>query len=217
MATFSCGKSALVRLLAVFSTMLCVGAVAGEGDLSIKGDGLGMTLEQFKAKYSRSVQGDSRKAPFCSDTQPGKSISTLLAEEWHFGAGVVTCSTHFLFEKHKGVAPTLAGRDTDLFIYHFVDGKLYKVTVLFPHGGFAAVSAAFLSKYGEPDARTSETLQNRLGAQFQSDNLVWGDGISSLTLTERLGSIDRSALFLVDTLVDESVKSKGPGPRTDDI
>jgi hypothetical protein len=66
----------------------------------LKGDRLGMSLEAFKAKYTRTVKGHDEKAPFCSDTRPGKEISTLLSEPWHTGAGIVNCSIAFPFEAY---------------------------------------------------------------------------------------------------------------------
>lgn len=189
----------------------------GAEDLSIKGDRLGLSLVQFKQKYSRVVQGDFRMAPFCSDSSPGTALSTLLAEPWHAGAGIVTCSTHYPFEAHKGVVPTLAGQTTELFVHHFLDGQLFQVTIFFDHSGFADVRSAVQAKYGPPERQSTEVLQNRMGANFESESLTWNDGVAILSLTERVGNIDRSALILVDPLLEASVRAKAPGPHIDDI
>lgn len=212
-------KCILVFIGIVAASVVALGPVPvlGAEDLSIKGNRLGLSLEQFKQKYERAVQGDSRMAPFCSDSLPGKAISTLLAEPWHAGVGIVTCSTHFLFEAHRGVVPTLAGQTTDMFVYHFLDGRLFRVTIFFNHDGFVAVRSAFQAKYGPPDRQSTNVLENRMSAKFESENVVWDDGVANLSLVERIGKIDRSGLVLVDPFMEASVNAMGPAPRTDDI
>lgn len=147
----------------------------------LKGDRLGMTLEEFKAKYRRKVEGHNESAPFSSETLPRQEIVSLLTEPWHTDAGIVNCSITFPFESYTGNAPTIAEVKAELLVHHFVDGKLYKITAWFPHDGYAQVQEGLIAKHGNPKMRETNEYQNRLGATFTGDTLLWADNASTIT------------------------------------
>lgn len=204
-----------VCVLIVISS-LPIPSVFGREPLEVKGDRLGMSLQDFKQKYHRDVRGDA-PAPFCSDGRGSKAGVALFLKPWHAEAGVVGCSSYYPYEMTRGEGPTLAGQKTELLVYHFVDGALFRVTVLFPRKGYESVRDAFVTKYGAPDRSKTDELQNSFGAKFSSENLAWFDTTGDLNLQERVGNVDRSMLVLSDPSLEKLVESRKPKTATDDI
>jgi len=185
----------------------------------LKGDVLGMDLISFKEKHRRSVSGGSSVAPFCSDSRPKMKINTLLSEEWHDEAGIVSCRTTYPFEQHRRSfkKPTVAGVSTELLLYHFTDGKLFKITVWLKHDGFMKVKSALLTKYGKQSSSDVTELKNRFGATFSSENIKWNNNVSSIELVERHGRIDSTALLFRHNELNSIARSKQPKPKVDDL
>lgn len=188
-------------------------AIAAE-PFDLKGDRLGMLLTDFRAKYARTVQGHNEPAPFCSDTRPGKRIEPLLSEEWFQQAGIVTCRLNFLFEEVRrrpgDLQTTVANVQTKILVYHFVDDRLFRITVWLPHDGFADVKSAMVEKFGPPKSLTKEAYQNAFGAKFDGETLAWDNGSSAAMLAERLGDVKTSGLVLVHKQLNETAESRRP-------
>lgn len=132
----------------------------------LKGDRLGMTLEEFKAKYARSIGGMTM--PYCSDALPGQANPSLWTEAWHAAAGLVNGRIELPSEN---ASPTVAGVKTDLFLYHFVDGKLFRMTALFDTEAFHLVRDALVQKQGPPTSELKEPME-----------LAWENGVSTIRL-----------------------------------
>ena len=131
-----------MRLMLLASLLLPVLAFAAE-PFDLKGDQLGMPLADYIARHARIVQGHNEQAPWCSTSRPHQSIAPLMSEPWFDAADIVTCRTNFPFEEYHPVGPesrpTVAGAIASLLIYHFVDGKLYEITIEISHDDYAAV------------------------------------------------------------------------------
>ena len=56
-------------------------------------------------------------------------------------------------------SPTLAGVKTELFLYHFVDGQLFRITALFDTEAFHLVREAMVQKYGQPDDEIKDPME----------------------------------------------------------
>jgi len=164
----------------------------------IKGDRLGMTLSMFKAKYHRIVPKDSRTAPFCSDANPDKDNPLLGYTSDLQKAGIVHARTTFPFEEYGANPnlPTIAGVPVKLFLYRFIDGKLYEMAILFDQNHFAEVSDALKVKYGEPSLVKARTYQNPFGATFDGRIVSWGNAVSAMVASERAGQLDTSTLII---------------------
>jgi hypothetical protein len=134
----------------------------------IKGDRLGMSLVDFKQKYARSGEGGT-KLPLCPDTAWGANKASLHPEPWHRQAGVVHARVDLPAE---GNSPTVAGVKTDLILYQFIDGKLFRVVVYLPTDQFHLVSEAAIKKYGPATRETQRPRQ-----------LIWDNPIASIILT----------------------------------
>jgi hypothetical protein len=183
----------------------------------LKGDRLGMSLKEFKAKYTRKVEGHNESAPFSSETRPRQELPTLLAESWHTDAGIVNCSITFPFEAFRGNAPTIADVKTELLVHHFVDGKLYRITAWLPHDGYLKVKMGLIAKEGDPDREETSTYQNSFGATFTGESLTWTNAVSTITLTERFGRLDTSALVFEHRELAAMVHSRTPAPTDEDL
>jgi hypothetical protein len=134
----------------------------------IKGDRLSMSLEEFKQKYARSGEGGF-KLPLCSDTAWGANKASLHAEPWHRQAGIVHARIDMPAEDNS---PTVAGVKTELLLYQFIDGKLFRVVAYLPTDQFHLVSEAAIKKYG-PATRESQRPRQ----------LIWDNPIASVILT----------------------------------
>jgi hypothetical protein len=109
----------------------------------LKGDRLGMSLEEFKQQYARSGEG-GQKLPLCSDTAWGANKASLQSEPWHRQAGIVHARIDLPAEDNS---PTVAGVKTELLLYQFVDGKLFRIAAFLPTDQFHVVSEAAIKKY----------------------------------------------------------------------
>jgi hypothetical protein len=83
----------------------------------------------------------------------------------------------------------------------FFDGKLANVTFSFSHNKkeYAGLLEALTAKYGAPTAKEVEQIQNRMGAQFQSENYFWDNGVSSIGLYEYVRDIQTTSLIFAHT------------------
>jgi len=181
----------------------------------LKGDRLGMSLEDFKTKYRHKVQGDPREAPSCSDqrgdaARESEPVSTLGEESWHPKAKIVNARITFPFEDYEvnKHTPTLAGVTTDLHLYRFVDDRLYRIEYVFPHSGFTEVQEAMVATYGKPKAVTTKEYQNSFGAKFTGVICTWDNGVSGIILMERSVDLKTSLLMYIHHELDKVVESR---------
>jgi hypothetical protein len=135
----------------------------------LKGDRLGMSLEEFKEKYARFTADGRQDLPLCSDQSFG-ARADLHAEAWHRPAGIVHARIDRPEEENS---PTVAGVKTDLLLYQFVDGQLYRISAFFATDMFHVVSEALIQKYNLP----SREIQ-------QPRELIW-ENPSSLIILAR--------------------------------
>jgi hypothetical protein len=177
----------------------------------IKGDRLGLPLEFFKNKYYRVVSGEV--APFCSDRRPQLENPFLAYKPYYSQAGIVCATIHFPFEEiaSKDAKITVAKVPVELFIYKFIDEKLYEMSFLLDHADFSTLQEAFTAKYGKPTASTTSVYTNGFGAKFSGDSLAWQNKVSSIALFERAGKVDQSFAIIshieLGKLADERIKA----------
>jgi hypothetical protein len=163
----------------------------------LKGDQLGMSLDEFKRKYAREGGAGREKLPLCSDDAWGPSRAALHVEPWHQRAGIVHARIDLPSEDNS---PTIASVKTDLLLYHFVDGKLFRISAYFPTDLFHLVSEAATAKYGPP---TDESQNPR--------QLVWENAQASVVLTRGMVHPPQpSALILVHKAFAEIAQSRTP-------
>ncbi len=162
----------------------------------LKGDRLGMSLDDFKQKYHRQVEG-GYKLPLCSDTAFGANKASLHSEPWHREAGIIHARVDLPAEENS---PTVAGVKTELLLYQFVDGKLFRIAASFPTDQFHLVSEAAINKYGPVTRETQKPRQ-----------LVWENPLAWIALTR--GSVhprESSILELVHRELQQLASSRTP-------
>ncbi len=167
----------------------------------LKGDRLGMSLDEFKGKYARSGEG-GQKLPICSDTAWGANKASLRTQPWHRQAGIVHARVDLPNEDNS---PTVAGVKTELLLYQFVDGKLFRIAAELPTDQFHLVSEAAIKKYG---AVTRETHKPR--------QLIWENPLASIVLIRGLvHPREASVLELVHKQLAELAESRTPTGAAD--
>lgn len=176
---------------------------------ALKGDQLGMSLTDFKRIHHQSVAGHDEPLPWCSDTRPGEGIETLMSEPYFPNAGLVNCRLDFPFQQIQGdPAPTIAGVETELLLYKFVDEWLYEILAMFSAEGIIEVHAAMTAKYGPPDEQASH-------------GCVWRNDVSSIHLLEgrklNQWTAEPSVLLFSHHELSKLAESRHPGPAVDDL
>ncbi|MEX0641716.1 MAG: hypothetical protein WD468_03395 [Pirellulales bacterium] len=168
----------------------------------LKGDRLGMSLDDFKQKYARSIEGSPQKLPILSDTAWGPNKASLRSEPWHRQAGIVFARVDLPTEDNS---PTVAGVKTEILLYQFVDGRLFGILAEFPTDRFHLVSEAAVKKYG---LATKETQQPR--------QLIWESPVASFVLTRgSVHPVQASTLYLVHKQLSTLAESRTPTGAAD--
>lgn len=182
------------------------GGIGLQGDgqplpYELKGDRLGMSLEEFKTKYARRIGG--MNMPYCSDATPGQANPAVWSEAWHAAARLVTGRIDLPSESNS---PTVAGVKTELFLYHFVDEQLYRMTALFDTEAFHLIREALAQKQGPPAREIKEPLE-----------LTWENGASTIKLVRgTMRPKKHSSLIYVHNELAKSVEGRAPR-RTADL
>jgi hypothetical protein len=168
----------------------------------VKGDRLGSSLDEFKAKYARTVEGSPQRLPICSDTAWGTNRAALHTELWHQQAGIVHARVDLPAEDNS---PTVAGVKTDLLLYKFIDGRLFEIAAFFPTDQFHLVSDAAVKKYGPV---TSETQKPR--------QLIWENPLASVVLTRgTVHPVEPSTLHVAHKQLAAVAASRVPSGAAD--
>jgi hypothetical protein len=81
----------------------------------------------------------------------------------------------------------------------FQAGRMDYVYLSFPPADFYAIEVAFVGRYGEPTARRSDTVQNRMGATFQKDILEW-QGEKIFIYLAKYGSTLTDSFAIIQTV-----------------
>lgn len=75
--------------------------------------------------------------------------------------------------------------------------KVESVLVKFSENDFDQVKAALIQKNGPPSSERDEVVQNRMGASFNNNRLIWRQDRASMYLNQRSRKLDESDLYLV--------------------
>jgi hypothetical protein len=178
------------------------GPLSGDPLFELKGDRLGMTLDDFKKRYARFTNDGRQDLPICSDQGWGAGRTELHSETWHRQAGIIHARIDNPVEDNS---PTIAGLKTDLLLYHFVDGRLFRISAYFATDQFHIVSDAVLKKYGPP---TREIRQPR--------ELIWENAVAMVDLMR--GSVHprtASTLNLIHKQLLTTAESRAPKGAAD--
>lgn len=166
----------------------------------LKGDRLGMTLAEFRAKHGRKV--GSMTLPYCSDACAGQANPNLWSEPWHVAAGLINGRVDLPSENNP---PTIAGVRTELFLYHFVDERLFRMTALFDTEAFHLIHNALVQKQGPPTKENKERME-----------MTWENGVSTIKLTRgTMRPKKASTLFFIHNALQKSAECRAPQRASD--
>lgn len=185
------------RTTILFLLLFFVGAASADSEpFSFKSDTLGDSLETFKERH-HEVVGDTikRTMPACSDEPHHPAM--LLTQDWYEEAGLINCRLHLPFHYTRdGVPrPTVGGIDTEMLLYRFVDGQLFKIMAIIGRDKFGELRGAVNQRYGEPSAQEAVQYSNLFGAEFDGVVEHWCREQTCLSLVERFAGNDQSALI----------------------
>lgn len=166
----------------------------------LKGDRLGMTLADFRTKYGRKIGGMA--LPYCSDSCAGQANPNLWSEPWHVAAGLVNGRVDLPSENNP---PTIAGVRTELLLYHFVDERLFRMTVLFDTEAFHLIHNALVQKQGPPAKENRERME-----------MTWDNGVSTIKLTRgTMRPKKASTLIFLHNALQKSAEGRAPQRSSD--
>ena len=151
-----------------------------------------MPLEMFKTKFQRA--GEGHPGPFCTDENPQKDDAALLYKASFQKAGIVHASLVSPDDQNR---PTIAGVPAANFVFHFIDGRLYQITISFNRENLAQVQEAMTSKYGRPSARTRLRYDNHLDASYDGIATTWNNLVSEIDLFETADAKNQTVLLVV--------------------
>jgi hypothetical protein len=167
----------------------------------LKGDRLGMTLEEFKTKYARKAGHFT--LPYTSESCAGQANASLRSEPWHVGAGLINARVDLPSE---GNPPTIAGVKTELVLYHFVDGRLFRIVAYFDTEAFHLIRDALVAKHGAPTTEIKDPME-----------LEWENAASTMTLIRGTMRPKKASLLqLVHLELQQSAEGRMP-KRADDV
>jgi len=114
-------------------------------------------------------------------------------------------------------ARMVAGSAVTSILYHFYNGKLYEIALVFPAVRYGVTKSAFLDKYGPPSRQTTSEFQNGFGARWTGEDLFWLQGTQTVSLEEggnngpgqdHFASIGSSAVIMDTALMPRSSSTK---------
>jgi hypothetical protein len=164
--------------------------------MDLKGIVLGSpaTTEQIEAAFA--IKGDSPLAQF---------------KQMHVKCGVGSKAMQVC----NGFT-TVAGVSGQLNCVISKEGIVQRMNVTFGSSQFIKVRDAVLEKMGKPSVRRKDLDQNRMGATFENEYLLWKDAAGNETyLREYAGDLDTSILSLTTRGDRELITNTSKGDSKD--
>ena len=87
-------------------------------------------------------------------------------------------------------------KSANLF-YILLDDKIMSIKIILKEAEFGGVVDALRAKFGASTVETTDIMQNRMGAKFDSLLISWINGDIRLKATQRFSSVDQSSVELV--------------------
>jgi hypothetical protein len=102
-------------------------------------------------------------------------------------------------QNHRGcVSPFQLNGHEITPVFMFLNGKLGGVSGRFKVEAYPDLRTAFVDKYGAPSSTERSTVQNKMGASFEQESLVW-DGPTIYIHLTRLSDTVTNGSFSVGT------------------
>lgn len=152
----------------------------------MKNDVLGESIAQYQRNNSASGLSASAAPKDC----------TL---ENGFGAsnsdGTVECTSF-----NANDAATYAGVTYRWKTVRFSNGRLHDITIVAHHNGYESLKNSLTEKFGPPARIEKAAIGGGIGRRFESTNLYWNNGTSTIAVIEYYG--DNATTLVQFTLAD---------------
>lgn len=179
----------------IITLVLCFPMVAqnAEKALSFRGFVPGMTFDAFRKAYDARLESEAQKK--------GNQYATYQFQ------GSLDC---------KQLAPGLQRciNAVEGVMADFYYRRLATLYWRFPHDEFSDIREGLIDKFGTHKTQLAR-IQNRMGAQFDDEILIWSSETATLELSEYVTSLDNSAVTLQDDDLSRSFKKHDPKPSPD--
>ena len=91
----------------------------------------------------------------------------------------------------------------------FKEGIVHTVMIVLPSEKFDDAETAVTERWGKPSARTTGTIQNRMGAKFDQVEVRWAREGSILRGLKRGGKVTQASFYLTtERGMEERYKAK---------
>lgn len=173
----------------------------------LKGDVLGETIDEFRARNKRllawgplgAARGSfdphfpaTKQLPQCSIDQVeeseksagiGLSVDIASSTEEEKRAGVVKCIAALSVNDDLNFddETTIAGVHPYQTVYYFFHDRLYMIRSVLAIANYTELRSAFVTKYGPPLVITAR-YQNSFGAKFTGERLSWKNSTSQIAI-----------------------------------
>ena len=155
-----------------------------------------------------------------SDLIPAEKLPPSPEGAWSMKGEVLGMSLAAFYQEHpscilqaapvKGdntccsIETTYAGLPVSA-IFSFYHQRLWSIEFTIPQRKFAFLTKALMEKYGTPKSTDRTVYKNPYGAPLKGDVNTWGNGVSTLALSE-YGKDDENSLYtlVLDSLVKEA-------------
>lgn len=180
--------------------------------LKMRGLVLGITVEEF---HQFAVPVDDPRytdaQAWCTNDQRPKAIS-LFAQPHYKALGIVECkwfsreTDGTYFSDHNISIGSSTGSPAFNFIESNGQYRLFDIWFFGFGSQYAGIFDALSRGYGAPK-QTVEAVKTKSGSEFTATTSVWDNGLSSITLEEMCGSIDRYCLTYSHTALTKAFKA----------
>lgn len=177
------------RSLAVISaaTLLCAySALAQSQPLEFKGVPLGATEADLHAKFPGAFECSANPRLGYSCVRSNYFWESAVCKK--LGGGVCSEMEQELFE----FGPT----KPSLYAMQIRDAKIVRISILLHTRYFVDLAAALVAKYGPATADETESVKNRMGAEFANRRLAWKRPDGTMLLKQRATDINTSSLTM---------------------
>lgn len=95
------------------------------------------------------------------------------------------------------------------------EGAVRSIVLTARHGDYERLRAVLVERYGEPTSRKTERVQNRMGAVFPSEHLIWTGARVRIMAREHHNTLDQSAVMFSDVATSDRARESRRGAASE--
>jgi hypothetical protein len=199
------------RTAVLLAFVLLCGTLVFAQEFQIKGDALGMTVTDFAAKYPTCdlvmTSDGTRSCAF----RPNDAISRAMVH-------AVMQQNTAEAKRLEATQLTIGGSYVASITARFYEDKLFQISYYTLSSQYDDLKAALRSKFGEPRAVATSTVQNGFGARYDGDETFWSNGKVVMVLSQRsLLNVNWPMLTLTLKSVADAVANKNQTKAKSDL